>query len=377
MELKKQQRILVGEFTYIVKRGQKGIWSADYCHQGQHRRRSLKTRNEKEARRRALLLEGAKNEGATLALFGDRKPPAVSGCCLKDAIDRFLNYQVTERRRPKTLVKYRGVLETFASDCARQQVESLHQIHLPVIDSYRERRSTTLAQRSMNFEGHLLKQFFGWCVARNLMPKNPLESLKFQKVKLIPKGSPSMDQVNAILAHATPYRLPMCATLAFTGMRSGELCRLQPQDVDLDGNWIRIESRPGLETKTGDSRKVPIHPRLRKLLETFPRRQRPWFFTAVASATYPEGNHWVSTKKLNEDFNTKLQQLGIPAGRNGGYTIHSLRHFFRTYAVNNGIPERVINIWLGHAPDRSMGSVYYHLSDEESQRFMSELKFPD
>ena len=37
---------------------------------------------------------------------------------------------------------------------------------------------------------------------------------------------------------------------------------------------------------------------------------------------------------------------------------------------NAGIPQRVVDTWLGHQSDKSMGSVYYKLSDEDSQKFM-------
>ncbi len=72
-----------------------------------------------------------------------------------------------------------------------------------------------------------------------------------------------------------------------------------------------------------------------------------------------------------------LKDLSIPAGRESGFTVHSFRHFVRTFMVNSGIPERVVDIWLDHAPDKSMGSVYYKLSDEKSQDFMQKVPFGD
>jgi integrase len=54
-------------------------------------------------------------------------------------------------------------------------------------------------------------------------------------------------------------------------MRSGESQQLRPKDVDLDGGWIHIVSREGAETKTGQSRKVPTHSRLRVILESVPK----------------------------------------------------------------------------------------------------------
>ena len=184
-----------------------------------------------------------------------------------------------------------------------------------------------------------------------------------------------MEQINEILQKSTVQRRAQFAVLAFTGMRSGEVQRLKPEDLDLDGNWIHIVSRDGGETKTGHSRKVPIHTRLRPFLERLPKRERPWLFTAAASRKYPEGNHHINVKHLNEDLLKVLARLQLPAGRNDGFTVHSFRHSFETICVHAGIPQRVIDTWLGHRSDTSMANVYYRLSDEESQRYMKMVPF--
>ena len=68
--------------------------------------------------------------------------------------------------------------------------------------------------------------------------------------------------------------------------------------------------------------------------------------------------------------------VGLPVGlKENGYTIHSLRHFFETFAVNSRIPQPVVDTWMGHQGVRSMGKVYYELADAESQRFMGEVPF--
>ena len=84
----------------------------------------------------------------------------------------------------------------------------------------------------------------------------------------------------------------------------------------------------------------------------------------------------LNVNKLNSRFLAVLRRLGLPVGRAAyGFTLHSLRHFFETFTVNNRIPQRVVDAWLGHTGDRSMGAVYYRLSDEESERFMFEVPF--
>ena len=56
-----------------------------------------------------------------------------------------------------------------------------------------------------------------------------------------------------------------------------------------------------------------------------------------------------------------------------GLTLHTFRRFMETHAINNGVPQRCVDGWLGHNADKSMGAVYYALSDEESQAFMRRL----
>ena len=104
-------------------------------------------------------------------------------------------------------------------------------------------------------------------------------------------------------------------------------------------------------------------------------RDRPWFFTATPSEKYPDGNHNISTKHLNEDLLKLLKKLNLPAGREGGFTIHSLRHSFETICVNAGSPQRVVDTWLGHRSDTSMAANYYKLLDPDSQRFMTQVPF--
>jgi integrase len=164
------------------------------------------------------------------------------------------------------------------------------------------------------------------------------------------------------------------ALLAFVGVRSGEL-RLKPEDIDLAGNWIHIISRPGAATKNRKSRKIPIPARLLPLLQALPR-SGPWLFTQPASKLYPNGDHQLNVKRLNEEFQKVVKKLGMPVGRkNRGFVLHSLRHHFETACVNAGVPQRAVDNWMGHAPDRSMGSIYYTLSDSESQQFMRRVPF--
>lgn len=366
-------RILVGEFVSICPRGKRGRWSAEFHRDGQHHRRALNTTNLRVARQRAAVIDRELAAGTFQApVRSDHKQPQ---SLLTQVIDDFIVHCDTGGSRDKTRTKYAGILSTFAEYCASQDVTLMRQIDLQLIDRYRAHRKPKLSDGSMHHEGRLLKQFLGWATTRRHLAANPLADVLFPKPRRQQRPAPSLKEIDSILA-VTPERLRAVLTvLAFAGLRSGEVRNLLVEDVDLANNWINVMSRPGAETKTGQSWKVPIHDRLRQVLEGLPRRSSGYFFVAGPSRKYPRGDHHISTDRLNESFRAIVESVGMTAGRDAGLTIHTMRHFFRTFATNAGVPERMIYKWLGHAPDRSMGNTYYNPSDEDFQKAMKKVPF--
>lgn len=292
------------------------------------------------------------------------------------AIKKYLTFRETEGDRPKTRTKYEGILERFKTFAADRHVVDLDGVKLPLIDDYRAERKQKVSPKQMQHDGGTLKRFFAWAKERGHIDQNPLQDAKFKAPPPKDRGVLLLEQLNKILAAASEPLFPILSMLSFTGMRSGEVERLLIEDVDLAGCWIHVVSREGKETKSGRSRKVPIHPRLHAVLSKYRKPKSGYFFTAEPSKRYPDGSHHINTKHLNDFFLKILAKQKIPTGRKEGFTIHSLRHFMRTFSVNAGVPERVVDLWLGHASDRrSVQSTYYHLTDEASQQFMRKVPF--
>ena len=297
---------------------------------------------------------------------------------IKKAVELFLEHRRVHGCRRKTITKYQGVLGKFENFASKQGIKDVGRVSLPLVDSYRSQQNIRLSPKSMHNEAVILKTFLGWCADRGYLANNFLASQTFKRPTSEPRGGPSLEQVNQVLVHASNARMPIFAMLALTGMRAGECQHLRLEDVDFAGGWIQIVSREGLETKTGDSRKVPMHPRLREILEALPRSRRTWFFSALPSRRYPDGNHCVNMKHVNEDVIRLYRRLEILAGKkSGGYTLHSLRSFFKTFAIHAGIPREVVDQWQGHSSGRrpTASDAYYKLSDEDSQQFMQRVPF--
>lgn len=365
---KENHRILVGARTTIAQRGRRGIWTAEYWKDGKHHRKSLRTTNLRKARQLALELEVSQS--------GQTADVATQDSTIRDVSCAYLNWLRTEGRRPKTITKNAGLHKIFLQFSEDQKCPLIADITPRHIDRFREIRKLTCSPKTMHNDAIALKSLFRWAEARHYLKVSPMAAMRFRRPIPRPSlGGPTVGQIEAILAAARPRIRPQLAMLAFTGMRSGEMQALRLQDVDLAKGWIHIESREDRPTKTGHGRRVPIHRCLLTHLLAVPKKERPWFFVAAPSKGFPSGDHWVNTKRLNEDLLAILKTLGLPVGRWSGFTTHSLRHSFETTCVNAGIPQRVVDLWLGHCSDRSMGAVYYHLSDEESQTFMARVPF--
>jgi integrase len=375
MSNNQENRIRIGDFVTIYPRGKKRVWIADFWYNSQHHRKSLKTANLRIARKRAEMLDNQLQQGLNPILETIKK-----GISIQHASDDFLAYLRTERRRNKSITKYRGVLKNFIAYAEAHQYSNVADVDLQLIDRYRAFRHPQISESSLHNEGVILKTFLSWCSERRLIGENPLASRRFRRPRYEPRGGPTLDQVDAVLAIADRDLMAIIAVAAFNGRRSGEIQHLLTEDVDLAGNWIHFVSRLGAETKTGNSGKVPIHPRLRAFLEGRLRPNSQWFFTAPPSFQFPVGDHHLNMRDINEQFQLLLKKLEIPAGKkNGGFTFHSLRSFFKTFCVNSGIPREVVDKWQDHAGDRrpTAGDLYYRLSDEMSQEFMKKVPFGD
>jgi len=294
----------------------------------------------------------------------------------KLAVQQFLSFLGLEKRAPKTLVKYTGVLNRWCDHLDSVGVRYIHQIQPTHFDQYRLKRSQkTKSAKTIYNESVIIKGLLRWAKRRKLIRENALADIPLQKPRHIPKAGPSLTQVNAILANASGPDRPIFAMAAFTGARISDIRTRYLEDLDFAGNWVHFVSRPGAQTKGCHDRKVPLHARLREILQDLSKRKRQWLFTAAPSRKYPEGNHHISDKRLNARLKRVINSLGWKAGRDDGFTMHSLRRFFETHTVNAGIPQRVVDTWMGHHSDKSMAAIYYRLLDGDSQHFMAKVPF--
>jgi hypothetical protein len=158
----------------------------------------------------------------------------------------------------------------------------------------------------------------------------------------------------------------MFATLAFTGMRIGELKQPMREDVDLDHNVIHVHRRgSGGKPKDKEDRFIPIHPRkLGPVLRTLPRTSEQVFLMP--------GGRSICEKKLRRYLKNVCEQCGLHNPQQ--YKLHTFRHFFASYCAQQNLSYKYVLEWRGHSSSAIL-DVYFTMNDRHAQAAMNSLSF--
>ena len=204
-------------------------------------------------------------------------------------------------------------------------------------------------------------------------------------------------------------------TLAKTGMRSGELCHLLIEELDLAGGWLHVRNKTelGWRIKTGNERSIPLIPKvvavLRRVIgdriggpvflrlkfdvakSALANRNRQQMAKVVehrvsqaATASSQELSRqerlkitktvWRDAGALDPDLVRKsFIKVAAHAGLSGATCPKSWRHSFATLLQDCNIDPLIRQITLGHQPAGGkaalgMTSVYSHSRPETQAR---------
>lgn len=348
----------VGDFVRIFRRGE--TWHATYQWEGRQHRKSLRTNNVKEARRRALRLENEVVENENQSRKGPARPKDIDS-----VVGDYLALARTNGRRAGTLARYESALAHFRRIADEMGRTDIDQIDVSFVDAYRTSRTEAgRAPKTVSLEVLVIRQLVNFAVRTGVLRNDPLAQLRLPKARAGRQPCWSWEEVERILAAAHEPQRSMFTLLAETGMRFGEMQWLSWEDVDLDNGVLHVRPKEGWQPKSGDARTVPISSRLRAVLAKLPRRAR-WVFTAAPSTKYPDGDHQVSERRLLASLKRVLARIDMPAAGK----LHTFRHAFISSNLATGTPPSTVRAWVGHVSDDIM-RLYTHLHDGQSRAAM-------
>jgi integrase len=171
----------------------------------------------------------------------------------------------------------------------------------------------------------------------------------------------------AQLAGRREHLLPVVCLALWTGMRRGEILRLEKRDANLSDapveravggerytvppGWLFVE-----RSKNGRPRSVPMCRKVRELL-------RPLCDDPVTGRFIFENlRTGTAVLDIKRGYSSAVRDAGI-----ADLTFHDLRHSWSTRAEELGVPEAVRRDILGHSPG-TMTASYTHSYHEARER---------
>lgn len=194
----------------------------------------------------------------------------------------------------------------------------------------------------------ILSQIFKAAQNDRIIPASPMASIQrptYEADEVVPlTRNEEKYLIETLFRVEHPCRYAI-VFLLYTGMRRSEL-----KDATTDGTWITTFSAKVRKGKNPKKRRIPISPMLRPYMDHFSAENLS--FTA--------------------DRLSRVVPKFLP-----NHTTHHLRHTFITRAVEFGVPEYLIKLWVGHSKDRRnvTGSVYTHFSDEFQLAQIEKIKY--
>jgi integrase len=275
-----------------------------------------------------------------------------------------------------TSAKYDQISREFLTYLGHKADLNILSVTSADVRRFRDARADQLSAATLNDRLTILSAFFNAAVRDHVITNNPCSVVESARDNLAPsrrrKQPFTVEQVAALLAHASPDWAGLIRVAFYTGARLQDCANLRVGNLD-------FSSQPRVVvfekySKHGDEHRVPIHPALRDYLASlvapsrsgkvieFPADQRDRFlFPSLAQRLVP--NLSKQFRKLMHAAgieNRKVREAGKGAARDV-WTLgfHSLRRSNVSLLADRGVSEERRMAITAHS-SKSVHAGYTH-----------------
>jgi integrase/recombinase XerC len=282
---------------------------------------------------------------------------------LADALEAFRRHLALELSRSAHTVRaYTGDVADLLQHAARLGATALSDVDLSVLRSWLARsRSTGAARTTLARRGSSARVFTAWACRRGLMPTDPGALLATPKghrplpdVLRADEAARLVDAVDGAQPEDLRDRV-LLELLYATGIRVGELCGLDVDDVDTERRVVRVLGKGNRE------RSVPYGSPAAAALDAWLVRGRPQWAAAHSGPALLLGRRGGRLDPRTARTVVHRRLADVPGAPDLGP--HGLRHSAATHLLEGGADLRTVQELLGHAT-LATTQIYTHVSVE-------------
>ncbi len=245
----------------------------------------------------------------------------------QDFCEIFLSHHFVEKSPKYKRSVYYQIQRQFLPRFGSKEMSA---ITLEEIVAWKEKREAeNVAPKTVREDLALLHLIFKAAIKNSYASKNPVDDIEYPRCvpNKIRTAVPD-EKLVKVLRLMTGLDLCIVLLLRNTGLRLGELFRLNREDFDFENKIVRVRSVQGATTKNYQSRETVLTPTVATILRSLP----------IQGPLFP-----IKQRTFEARFYKLKKRHGVD------WDVHSLRHAFVTKLRNTNIPERVVAHYVGHA----------------------------
>ena len=254
---------------------------------------------------------------------------------------QFIAAKRVEGCSEKTLKYYRTtithLLEAVSVSVTRLQTDDLRRY----LAEYQARRGCS--KGNIDNIRRILSSFFAWLEDENIILKSPVRRIRKIKSTTTVKETYSDEALETLRDRCESLRdLAMIDLLASTGMRVGELVRLNRADIDFDNRECVVLGKGNKERRVAVA--DAVWERLAVWLEARAGDPCPNVFLAVRRYGRISTGHSITSSAVYQILKTRSSQSGVE-----DFSPHDLRRTFATRLLGAGTDINLVRKAMGHA----------------------------
>lgn len=253
----------------------------------------------------------------------------------QDLLALFLTAKEVEGCSPKTIAYYETTLRHMNTALAK----SYTQVESDDLRRYLNDYEMTRGSSKVTIDNirRIMSSFFSWLEDEDYIVKSPVRRIRRVKTAQVTKEVLSDEELEVLRDACESKRdLAIVDLLASTGMRIGELVRLDRKDVNLHERECLVMGKGNKQRPVYFDARAKLH-----LTEYLASRvdKSPALFVALDS----------SARRITVgSIELRLRDLGRSAGINRVHP-HKFRRTLATHAIDKGMPIEQVQKLLGHA----------------------------
>lgn len=263
----------------------------------------------------------------------------------------YLEYKGNQGKAERTLDRYRASLDAFGRYLKKCRVDDIHYITLQILEGYNQYRTKKeeCDSKTAYNDALTIKNAMKWGsrASRGLLRVNPSADWETPKPIKPKRRCYNAEEVAAMETGVREWLRPIVTTLAFTGLRIGELIHLRWVDVDLDKRVIHVRVQDEWKPKGRRDRLIPMHPKVEAVIRAQP----------VGTHVFlgPDGGRIKQNFALYCLKRDQKKKLKMPLG-----DLHAFRRFFATTMMKAGVNVESVRQWGGW---QSLDTMLRYLAD--------------